>query len=289
MQENKLVVGVGTKKLTSAKCDLIIRFLKKKNKNIAIEKQFLEKDELLTETENVLRRLGEQKYNIAFIDMDELYKCIGNGVEIPQNVSIATLIKRRDQRFVLIKRKRKNDILEGALICTISEDDGTQFCHLYDDVTCVVEKSINRCFKKLIADECDAILVPVDDVKIMKRDKIKGLSYNYLDCKTFIPAAGTASTAILTSDNDLVDFLRDNYGDEETEKCFDIENELTKRIGALEFVDYCRVNAEIERNVVRASVYAFNERKHFRYEEKEKINNINLLMHRLVEEVRRNL
>ncbi|MGN0329073.1 MAG: hypothetical protein ACI4D4_08835 [Lachnospira sp.] len=289
MLETGLVAGVGTKKLTAAKCDLIIRFLRKKNKNINIKKQILKKDELLPETESLLRGLAIQEYNIAFIDLDKLYKCINNGVAIPHNVNIATLIKRRDPRFVLIKKKRKNDILEGALIYTVSEDDASQFCHLYDNVRCMVEKSVNRCFKKLIADECDAILVPGDDVKIMKREKVKGLRYNYLDCKTFIPATGTASTAILTSDNELIGFLRDNYEDEDAKKCFDIENEITKRVNNLEFVDSCRVHAEIERDVVKVSVYAFNDKKHFRYEEKEKINNINLLMHRLVEEVRRNL
>lgn len=193
---------------------------------------------------------------------------------------------RRDTRGVLITRRRERKYIPAAKVIVEQKSDALQVSSIYDGVLVAHQKGVNGCIKALLENECNGIFMMADDVKLIKRDRVRGLKYNYLDYKTFVPLHGQAVSAMITYRDSLVSRMMQSISDENTAACLNVEQEI---LTALRKPGYCyddlRVYVDIDRNNIAVYVYVYADGVSRKYRKRSSIAYKNLLIRNICAEI----
>ena len=96
-----------------------------------------------------LEALIDDNIDMVLVDMRMLVEMEKSGQQLDDGIVISGVIKRRDPRYVMIRRRGTKDVVENAVVVTDSDENAAVICGMYDNVECVVENNIKDCMNKL--------------------------------------------------------------------------------------------------------------------------------------------
>lgn len=229
------------------------------------------------------------KIDIAFVDMEQLLGMARDGLDISENMHISGIMKRRDPRYAIIMKKKRNELISGATIFLKDERDEKRVRMIFDDINCRIEESISICFKRLQNDLCDALFLPIDEVVALGKHRVAGLRYNLLGCRECVPRHGQGVYAVLTNNNpEMIDLALD-MSDEETSVCFDVEETILNRVMDSEYISHCDVYASINKKMLSVSVCVFKETGNYKLFASDILENKNLVIRNIVDRIKESM
>ncbi|MGN0320446.1 MAG: hypothetical protein ACI4D1_06000 [Lachnospira sp.] len=267
-------------------CDGIIDVL-----DVGHEKGYAEKGKCsVSEGVNaVCDAFAQGLIDMAVVDMPSLVEMSKADAELPYGVCISGILKRNDPRFVMVRKKKTRDLVKNAKVVTDTERNHRRISRLYDGVECVVEPDFGKCFDMLENDKCDAVFVLMDDVKASRKNKNFGYRYNVMDCGDCVPAHGEGVYAVLTNGVETcVQYARE-VSHEETAVCFEIEEDVIRRILMNEFVTDCDVYAQIKGDRLEVYAEVIHVRGALKVCEKDELKNRNLIVRKIVDRINKSM
>ena len=111
-----------------------------------------------------LEALIDGNIDMVLADMKMLVEMEKSGQQLEDGIVISGVLKRRDPRYVMIRRKGTKDIVENAVVATDSDENASVISGIYDNVEYSVENNIKDCMNRLDNEECDAVFAFYDDV-----------------------------------------------------------------------------------------------------------------------------
>lgn len=227
--------------------------------------------------------------DMAVVSMVDLLRINEHGNTFESDIKISGILKRRDPRYVLVTKKRRNDSLPGAVILTDSTRNVERLYRLYDNIFPEVERSYSKCFEKLTAGQCDAVFINADDYKAVT--KMKGLSYDlkYISCRESVPVHGQGIYGVLTAGTGKYQETALNLSDSVTSIEFDIEEDIIGRAMEYEYVNRIDCYARIKDNELFVYANAVNDKGQFRYTCRDEYANRNLVVRKVVDRIKENM
>ena len=175
-----------------------------------------------------LEALIDDNIDMVLVDMRMLVEMEKSGQQLDDGIVISGVIKRRDPRYVMIRRRGTKDVVENAVVVTDSDENAAVICEMYDNVECVVENNIKDCMSKLDSEECDAVFAFYDDIRIARL--YNGLKYKYtlMDFSDCVPPHGQGIYCILTNGKRSVIKHMFDVSHRTTAMSFDIEEDIRR-------------------------------------------------------------
>ena len=201
-----------------------------------------------------LEALIDDNIDMVLVDMRMLVEMEKSGQQLDDGIVISGVIKRRDPRYVMIRRRGTKDVVENAVVATDSDENAAVICGMYDNVECVVENNIKDCMNKLDSEECDAVFAFYDDIRIARL--YNGLKYKYtlMDFSDCVPPHGQGIYCILTNGKRSVIKHMFDVSHRTTAMSFDIEEDIIRRLLMNDYVKSC--NAYVKISGDKIEVYA---------------------------------
>lgn len=236
-----------------------------------------------------LEALIDDNIDMVLVDMRMLVEMEKSGQQLDDGIVISGVIKRRDPRYVMIRRRGTKDVVENAVVVTDSDENAAVICEMYDNVECVVENNIKDCMSKLDSEECDAVFAFYDDIRIARL--YNGLKYKYtlMDFSDCVPPHGQGIYCILTNGKRSVIKHMFDVSHRTTAMSFDIEEDIIRRLLMNEYVKSCNAYVKISGDKIETYVDVNGYRGNIKVQEKDELKNKNLIMRKIVDRISKSM
>lgn len=236
-----------------------------------------------------LEALIDDNIDMVLVDMRMLVEMEKSGQQLDDGIVISGVIKRRDPRYVMIRRRGTKDVVENAVVVTDSDENAAVICEMYDNVECVVGNNIKDCMSKLDSEECDAVFAFYDDIRIARL--YNGLKYKYtlMDFSDCVPPHGQGIYCILTNGKRSVIKHMFDVSHRTTAMSFDIEEDIIRRLLMNEYVKSCNVYVKISGDKIEVYADVKGYRGNIRVQEKDELKNKNLVMRKIVDRISKSM
>ena len=236
-----------------------------------------------------LEALIDDNIDMVLVDMRMLVEMEKSGQQLDDGIVISGVIKRRDPRYVMIRRRGTKDVVENAVVVTDSDENAAVICEMYDNVECVVENNIKDCMSKLDSEECDAVFAFYDDIRIARL--YNGLKYKYtlMDFSDCVPPHGQGIYCILTNGKRSVIKHMFDVSHRTTAMSFDIEEDIIRRLLMNEYVKSCNAYVKISGDKIEVYADVKGYRGNIRVQEKDELKNKNLVMRKIVDRISKSM
>lgn len=236
-----------------------------------------------------LEALIDDNIDMVLVDMRMLVEMEKSGQQLDDGIVISGVIKRRDPRYVMIRRRGTKDVVENAVVVTDSDENAAVICEMYDNVECVVENNIKDCMSKLDSEECDAVFAFYDDIRIARL--YNGLKYKYtlMDFSDCVPPHGQGIYCILTNGKRSVIKHMFDVSHRTTAMSFDIEEDIIRRLLMNEYVKSCNAYVKISGDKIETYVDVNGYRGNIKVQEKDELKNKNLVIRKVVDRISKSM
>ena len=236
-----------------------------------------------------LEALIDDNIDMVLVDMRMLVEMEKSGQQLDDGIVISGVIKRRDPRYVMIRRRGTKDVVENAVDVTDSDENAAVICEMYDNVECVVENNIKDCMSKLDSEECDAVFAFYDDIRIARL--YNGLKYKYtlMDFSDCVPPHGQGIYCILTNGKRSVIKHMFDVSHRTTAMSFDIEEDITRRLLMNDYVKSCNAYVKISGDKIEVYADVKGYRGNIKVQEKDELKNKNLVMRKIVDRISKSM
>lgn len=236
-----------------------------------------------------LEALIDDNIDMVLVDMRMLVEMEKSGQQLDDGIVISGVIKRRDPRYVMIRRRGTKDVVENAVVVTDSDENAAVICEMYDNVECVVENNIKDCMSKLDSEECDAVFAFYDDIRIAKL--YNGLKYKYtlMDFSDCVPPHGQGIYCILTNGKRSVIKHMFDVSHRTTAMSFDIEEDIIRRLLMNDYVKSCNAYVKISGDKIEVYADVKGYRGNIKVQEKDELKNKNLVMRKIVDRISKSM
>lgn len=236
-----------------------------------------------------LEALIDDNIDMVLVDMRMLVEMEKSGQQLDDGIVISGVIKRRDPRYVMIRRRGTKDVVENAVVVTDSDENAAVICEMYDNVECVVENNIKDCMSKLDSEECDAVFAFYDDIRIARL--YNGLKYKYIlmDFSDCVPPHGQGIYCILTNGKRSVIKHMFDVSHRTTAMSFDIEEDIIRRLLMNDYVKSCNAYVKISGDKIEVYADVKGYRGNIRVQEKDELKNKNLVMRKIVDRISKSM
>ena len=236
-----------------------------------------------------LEALIDDNIDMVLVDMRMLVEMEKSGQQLDDGIVISGVIKRRDPRYVMIRRRGTKDVVENAVVATDSDENAAVICEMYDNVECVVENNIKDCMSKLDSEECDAVFAFYDDIRIAKL--YNGLKYKYtlMDFSDCVPPHGQGIYCILTNGKRSVIKHMFDVSHRTTAMSFDIEEDIIRRLLMNDYVKSCNAYVKISGDKIEVYADVKGYRGNIKVQEKDELKNKNLVMRKIVDRISKSM
>ena len=236
-----------------------------------------------------LEALIDDNIDMVLVDMRMLVEMEKSGQQLDDGIVISGVIKRRDPRYVMIRRRGTKDVVENAVVVTDSDENAAVICEMYDNVECVVENNIKDCMSKLDSEECDAVFAFYDDIRIARL--YNGLKYKYtlMDFSDCVPPHGQGIYCILTNGKRSVIKHMFDVSHRTTAMSFDIEEDIIRRLLMNDYVKSCNAYVKISGDKIEVYADVKGYRGNIKVQEKDELKNKNLIMRKLVDRISKSM
>lgn len=236
-----------------------------------------------------LEALIDDNIDMVLVDMRMLVEMEKSGQQLDDGIVISGVIKRRDPRYVMIRRRGTKDVVENAVVATDSDENAAVICGMYDNVECVVENNIKDCMSKLDSEECDAVFAFYDDIRIARL--YNGLKYKYtlMDFSDCVPPHGQGIYCILTNGKRSVIKHMFDVSHRTTAMSFDIEEDIIRRLLMNDYVKSCNAYVKISGDKIEVYADVKGYRGNIRVQEKDELKNKNLVMRKIVDRISKSM
>lgn len=236
-----------------------------------------------------LEALIDDNIDMVLVDMRMLVEMEKSGQQLDDGIVISGVIKRRDPRYVMIRRRGTKDVVENAVVVTDSDENAAVICEMYDNVECVVENNIKDCMSKLDSEECDAVFAFYDDIRIARL--YNGLKYKYtlMDFSDCVPPHGQGIYCILTNGKRSVIKHMFDVSHRTTAMSFDIEEDIIRRLLMNDYVKSCNAYVKISGDKIEVYADVKGYRGNIRVQEKDELKNKNLVMRKIVDRISKSM
>ncbi len=173
------VIGTVTDRLYEARTRKAVFEIKKKCPNLPVvmHKVCVPKGE--NRAEALVRAVVLRDIDAAVIELEELYDMEQRLSQLAENVCAALIFKAGNPGNVLITRKHAAKFGHAVVECD-SENGMRQLEKIYDGIICrAAEHDAAAEINRLESGLCDALFLSTDRVKILRCDRIRGMSYRY--------------------------------------------------------------------------------------------------------------
>lgn len=232
---------------------------------------------------------GQQFIDMAIVPMKELVRISEVNNELPQGIRIGGIFKRTDTRYVMVRKRNTKDIVHDAVIVTDSDKNVYRISHVYDGVKCLVEKDSGVWNDMLDNNECDAVFAEYGRIKNDKRFGNLKYKYTIIGPDECVPEHGDGIIAVLTDDDKEQLRITRNISHEATAVCFEIEEDILKRLTLIEYIKQTDVYAQIKGSQLEIYADVLGTRGHFRYCEKDTIDKRNLAIRKMVDRINKSM
>lgn len=258
-------------------------YIRKKNEEINVVLVPLEwnitSGEQKCNHQDIINRLKyELNHNIDGIILDgsELEGKYSDDLDSLDGIAVVAKLKRGDPRYVLIRNKKhRNHYYHSwdnnkrkVLVNHAVRQRGV--LNLFDGVECVsVSESIENLIEFIKNDKCEGVVAPADEIRLLKLNNEKELTYDYIDCDKFVPEQGRAILCMLTAKDNQLNSVLKEITSIKSEKEIRIEKEVLKRVNKKPHVALtnCCICTVIERS--RLNIYVDLEVKEHSFRLKE--------------------
>ncbi len=236
-----------------------------------------------------LEALIDDNIDMVLVDMRMLVEMEKSGQQLDDGIVISGVIKRRDPRYVMIRRRGTKDVVENAVVVTDSDENAAVICEMYDNVECVVGNNIKDCMSKLDSEECDAVFAFYDDIRIARL--YNGLKYKYtlMDFSDCVPPHGQGIYCILTNGKRSVIKHMFDVSHRTTAMSFDIEEDIIRRLLMNDYVKSCNAYVKISGDKIEVYADVKGYRGNIRVQEKDELKNKNLVMRKIVDRISKSM
>lgn len=236
-----------------------------------------------------LEALIDDNIDMVLVDMRMLVEMEKSGQQLDDGIVISGVIKRRDPRYVMIRRRGTKDVVENAVVATDSDENAAVICGMYDNVECVVENNIKDCMSKLDSEECDAVFAFYDDIRIARL--YNGLKYKYtlMDFSDCVPPHGQGIYCILTNGKRSVIKHMFDVSHRTTAMSFDIEEDIIRRLLMNDYVKSCNAYVKISGDKIEVYADVKGYRGNIKVQEKDELKNKNLVMRKIVDRISKSM
>ena len=236
-----------------------------------------------------LEALIDGNIDMVLADMKMLVEMEKSGQQLEDGIVISGVLKRRDPRYVMIRRRGTKDVVENAVVATDSDENAAVICGMYDNVECVVENNIKDCMSKLDSEECDAVFAFYDDIRIARL--YNGLKYKYtlMDFSDCVPPHGQGIYCILTNGKRSVIKHMFDVSHRTTAMSFDIEEDIIRRLLMNEYVKSCNAYVKISGDKIETYVDVNGYRGNIKVQEKDELKNKNLVIRKVVDRISKSM
>lgn len=236
-----------------------------------------------------LEALIDDNIDMVLVDMRMLVEMEKSGQQLDDGIVISGVIKRRDPRYVMIRRRGTKDVVENAVVVTDSDENAAVICGMYDNVECVVENNIKDCINKLDSEECDAVFAFYDDIRIARL--YNGLKYKYtlMDFSDCVPPHGQGIYCILTNGKRSVIKHMFDVSHRTTAMSFDIEEDIIRRLLMNDYVKSCNAYVKISGDKIEVYADVKGYRGNIKVQEKDELKNKNLVIRKIVDRISKSM
>lgn len=236
-----------------------------------------------------LEALIDDNIDMVLVDMRMLVEMEKSGQQLDDGIVISGVIKRRDPRYVMIRRRGTKDVVENAVVVTDSDENAAVICEMYDNVECVIENNIKDCMSKLDSEECDAVFAFYDDIRIARL--YNGLKYKYtlMDFSDCVPPHGQGIYCILTNGKRSVIKHMFDVSHRTTAMSFDIEEDIIRRLLMNDYVKSCNAYVKISGDKIEVYADVKGYRGNIKVQEKDELKNKNLVMRKIVDRISKSM
>ena len=236
-----------------------------------------------------LEALIDDNIDMVLVDMRMLVEMEKSGQQLDDGIVISGVIKRRDPRYVMIRRRGTKDVVENAVVVTDSDENAAVICEMYDNVECVVENNIKDCMSKLDSEECDAVFAFYDDIRFARL--YNGLKYKYtlMDFSDCVPPHGQGIYCILTNGKRSVIKHMFDVSHRTTAMSFDIEEDIIRRLLMNDYVKSCNAYVKISGDKIEVYADVKGYRGNIKVQEKDELKNKNLIMRKIVDRISKSM
>lgn len=236
-----------------------------------------------------LEAIIDDNIDMVLVDMRMLVEMEKSGQQLDDGIVISGVIKRRDPRYVMIRRRGTKDVVENAVVVTDSDENAAVICEMYDNVECVVENNIKDCMSKLDSEECDAVFAFYDDIRIARL--YNGLKYKYtlMDFSDCVPPHGQGIYCILTNGKRSVIKHMFDVSHRTTAMSFDIEEDIIRRLLMNDYVKSCNAYVKISGDKIEVYADVKGYRGNIKVQEKDELKNKNLVMRKIVDRISKSM
>ena len=236
-----------------------------------------------------LEALVDDNIDMVLVDMRMLVEMEKSGQQLDDGIVISGVIKRRNPRYVMIRRRGTKDVVENAVVATDSDENAAVICGMYDNVKYVVENNIKDCMNRLDSEECDAVFTFYDDVRIARL--YNGIKYKYtlMDFSDCVPPHGQGIYCILTNGKRNVIKHMFDVSHRTTAMSFDIEEDIIRRLLMNEYVKYCNEYVKISGDKIEIYADVKGYRGNIKVQEKDELKNKNLVIRKIVDRISKSM
>lgn len=236
-----------------------------------------------------LEALVDDNIDMVLVDMRMLVEMEKSGQQLDDGIVISGVIKRRNPRYVMIRRRGTKDVVENAVVATDSDENAAVICGMYDNVKYVVENNIKDCMNRLDSEECDAVFTFYDDVRIARL--YNGIKYKYtlMDFSDCVPPHGQGIYCILTNGKRNVIKHMFDVSHRTTAMSFDIEEDIIRRLLMNEYVKYCNAYVKISGDKIEIYADVKGYRGNIKVQEKDELKNKNLVIRKIVDRISKSM
>ena len=236
-----------------------------------------------------LEALIDGNIDMVLADMKMLVEMEKSGQQLEDGIVISGVLKRRDPRYVMIRRKGTKDIVENAVVATDSDENAAVISGIYDNVEYSVENNIKDCMNRLDNEECDAVFAFYDDVRIARFYNRLKYKYTLMDFSDCVPPHGQGIYCILTNGKRNVIKHTLDVSHQTTAVSFDIEEDIIRRLLMNEYVKSCNAFVKISGDKIETYVDVNGYRGNIKVQEKDELKNKNLVIRKVVDRISKSM
>ena len=236
-----------------------------------------------------LEALIDGNIDMVLADMKMLVEMEKSGQQLEDGIVISGVLKRRDPRYVMIRRKGTKDIVENAVVATDSDENAAVISGIYDNVEYSVENNIKDCMNRLDNEECDAVFAFYDDVRIARLYNRLKYKYTLMDFSDCVPPHGQGIYCILTNGKRNVIKHTLDVSHQTTAVSFDIEEDIIRRLLMNEYVKSCNAYVKISGDKIETYVDVNGYRGNIKVQEKDELKNKNLVIRKVVDRISKSM
>ena len=214
-----------------------------------------------------LEALIDGNIDMVLADMKMLVEMEKSGQQLEDGIVISGVLKRRDPRYVMIRRKGTKDIVENAVVATDSDENAAVISSIYDN----------------------AVFAFYDDVRIARLYNRLKYKYTLMDFSDCVPPHGQGIYCILTNGKRNVIKHTLDVSHQTTAVSFDIEEDIIRRLLMNEYVKSCNAYVKISGDKIETYVDVNGYRGNIKVQEKDELKNKNLVIRKVVDRISKSM